>query len=162
MDGVVQLIQSILSSTAGIYIAIGLLLYLMFSIKKGTISFHGKGLDIGKSKEEERTILRDQLELVSTMCESTFGDLPEELQNDKGKYIVCKTADVYELAVINNNMSLDSSYVNLKYELVYATILKRSNKPFFRSQEFQEYLKEFNEKLIANLLEIRKQREDKK
>lgn len=128
-------------------------------IKKGILSFTGKGLSIGKeSQEKERTILRDQFEYIKTVCDGEASKLVNahtHLSIDKTKYIVAKVADVFELAVVLNAMTTEDAYIKLKSTMVLNTILKRTTDPLFRTEEFKDYIDKFTKDMIKALIDIR-------
>ena len=73
-----QAIQGILTDGNFLKSVIGigaLVVLLAFLAKKGIISFKGKGLKIGHSDEEERTIIRTQIQ----WCEADCKDMLREL-----------------------------------------------------------------------------------
>lgn len=123
-------------------------------VKKGILSFNGKGLSIG-IQEKERMIIQNQLEYTHTMIEGTIANLPEGLDKTHAKYIFGRVEYVLTSAIALNHMTTNPSYIRIKQELVYNTVLKRTTNPYFKTPEFKDYCFKFVENLIKQLITIR-------
>lgn len=131
-----------------------LILLLAFLAKKGLVSFDAKGLKVGMS-ECERSIVRRQLEFVDIVLDSTFRDIPKNLQNDHGLVVISKVKDEFEKMIVFNHITDDDDYLELKQEVVLATVLKNTIDPYFKTPEFADYMNALTKKIIKRLVKIR-------
>lgn len=130
-------------------------------VKKGWISFRGKGFNVGL-EENERNVVRKQVQYVETILDGTIRDLPNELiEGHDGygyyrcKYIIGKIKDVYEDIIHLNHIENNDDYIDIKFEIVYNSILKLTDDEFFKTEQFKNYMRDLNEKLIKRLYKIR-------
>lgn len=129
----------------------------IIAVKKGWISFQGKGFYVG-IQDKEREIIRTQIQYINTRLDGTIRDLPahltEGLHYYRTKYVISKVKDLYEEAIIYNHIK-EGSYVSLKQEIIYNTILDLTVDDFFKKPEFKEYLYKLVEETFKRLIEIR-------
>ena len=140
-------------------VGIGMLLALLALLaKKGIISFKGKGLKVGHSDEEERTIIRTQIQ----WCEADVESMLREIVNNsmeandniyKACYTVEKVLDELVKIVIFNHITLEPSYIRLKQDLIWSTVSKINPEPVWDNLE--PLVRERVEKAIKNLYDIR-------
>lgn len=132
--------------------------YLAF--RSGKISYSGHGLRIGKTRESELRIVREQLQYMHGMIDGTFRKLPDELQSAdnyyKCKYWFSILADLLESIIIYNHITPDSTYVQLKQETAYNEMLANvDNNPYWKSPEFRGLIYNLVSELIPNLVKVR-------
>lgn len=155
MDALKELASNGLWSLLAVVLIIGLVAYL---IKKGTISFNGKGLKVG-IQDNERTTLRHQMQYMNTVLDGTIKDIPARLREGlhyyRAKYIIGKVKDVFEEAIIYNHIENDEEYVSMKQEIVYNTILKLTDDDYFKKPEFRKYTDDLTKNLIKRFVSIR-------
>lgn len=135
-----------------------LVVLLAFLAKKGLISFKGKGLKIGHSDEEERTIIRTQIQ----WCEADVESILREIVNNsmeandniyKACYTVEKVLDELVKIVIFNHITLEPQYIKLKQDLIWSTVSKINPEPVW--DKLEPLVRERVENAIRNLYEIR-------
>ena len=135
-----------------------LVILLSFLVKKGLISFKGKGLKVGHSDEEERTIIRTQIQWCEADVESMLREIVNNSFEANGNiYKACYTAEkvLDELVkiVIFNHISLEPQYIKLKQDLIWSTVSKINPEPVW--DKLEPLIRERVEKAIRNLYEIR-------
>lgn len=140
----------------------GIILFtLVIGVKKGWISFKGKGFKVGL-EENERNTVRKQVQYVETVLDGTIRDLPKDIIEGhdgygyyRGKYIISKIKDIYEDIIHLNHIENNDDYIDIKFEIVYNSVLKLTDDEFFKTEQFKKYIRDLNEKLIKRLYKIR-------
>lgn len=135
-----------------------LVILLAFLAKKGLISFKGKGLKVGHSDEEERTIIRTQIQWCEADTESMLREIVNKsLEEGDNIYKACYTAEkvLDELVkiVIFNHITLEPQYIKLKQDLIWSTVSKINPEPVW--DKLEPFVREKVENAIRNLYEIR-------
>lgn len=154
-----QAIQGILTSGKAV-IGIGALV-ILFAIlaKKGLISFKGHGLKVGHSDEEERTIIRTQIQWAEADVETMLREIMNKFSKDgnineyKARYTIEKVLDELVKIVIFNHITLEPQYIQLKQDLVWSVVSKINPEPTWNVLE--PIVKDRVEVAIRNLYEIR-------
>ena len=154
-----EAIQNILTSDNFWKTIIGIgALVILFAIlvKKGLISFKGKGLKVGNS-DTERTIIRNQIMFVKTEISDFYNKIPYFEGRDEWrlKYIMEKCLDVLVDAVSLNHLTLEPVYVNLKCRAVWDEVLQNSDNTNILTDEFKKVVYDETKHIIEKLVEIR-------
>ena len=136
--------------------AAGLIICIIVMIKKGTISFKGKGLTVGNN-ETERTIIRNQIMFVNTEISDFYSKIPFFDGRDEWrlKFIMEKCLDVFVDAISLNHITLEPMYVELKCRAVWDEVLQNSDNPNILSDDFKKIIYEETKKIIEKLISIR-------
>lgn len=140
-------------------VGIGALVILLAILaKKGLISFKGKGLKVGHSDEEERAIIRTQIQWceadVETMLRNISNRFSETEMNEyKARYTVERVLDELIKIVIFNHICLEPQYIKLKQDLVWSVVSSINPEPVWNGLE--SIVKERVEVAIRTLYEIR-------
>lgn len=140
-------------------IGIGMLVALLaFLAKKGIVSFKGKGLKVGHSDEEERTIIRTQIQWCEADVESMLREIVNNSMEEgdniyKACYTVEKVLDELVKIVIFNHITLEPQYIKLKQDLIWSTVSKINPEPVW--DKLEPIIRERVENAIRNLYEIR-------
>lgn len=131
-----------------------IILILLVSIKVGIISFNGKGIKIGDSKD--RIMIRNQWEYANSTCEAQFAKIRPYCKSDEeAKYLIARVEDVFQAAIIYNFMEDKENYVRAKQMLVLQAIQKRSSAEHFYTDEFKDCCNKFTESLIRDLVRMK-------
>ena len=134
-------------------------LVVLFSVlaKKGLISFKGKGLKIGHSDEEERTIIRNQIMFCKTEISDFYNRIPNFEGRDEWrlKYIMEKCLDVLVDAVSLNHLTLEPVYVDLKCRAVWDEVLQNVDNTDILKDDFKKVVYDETKYIIEKLIEIR-------
>ena len=154
-----QAIQEVLTSDNFWVVVVGvgaLVILLAILVKKGLISFKGKGLKVGNS-DTERTIIRNQIMFVKTEISDFYSKIPNfEGRDDwRLKYIMEKCLDVLIDAVSLNHLTLEPVYIDLKCRAVWDEILQNSDDPHILTDDFKKVVYDETKHIIEKLIEIR-------
>ena len=138
-------------------IGIGILVILLaILVKKGLISFKGKGLKVGNS-DTERTIIRNQIMFVKTEISDFYNRIPNFEGRDEWrlKYIMEKCLDVLIDAVSLNHLTLEPVYVDLKCRAVWDEVLQNADNTNILTDDFKKVVYDETKHIIEKLIEIR-------
>lgn len=154
-----EALQSILTSENFLKSVVGIVaLVILFAIlvKKGLISFKGKGLKVGNS-DTERTIIRNQIMFVKTEISDFYNRIPNFEGRDEWrlKYIMEKCLDVLIDAVSLNHLTLEPVYVDLKCRAVWDEVLQNSGNTNILTDDFKKVVYDETKHIIEKLIEIR-------
>lgn len=137
-----------------IIFVIGLVVVAIIGVKQGWFKFKGKGITIGED-ENERRIIRQQMEYTHVKCESIISYLPEGLDHYRSLYVISKYEDFIQNMIIYNHIKNDSEYIQLKYEMAYSLVLKLTENEYFKSDEFKKWFYSLVRDMIDRLVTIR-------
>lgn len=154
-----EAIQGVLTSDNFLKSVIGigiLVILLAILVKKGLISFKGKGLKVGNS-ETERTIIRNQIMFCKTEISDFYNKIPDfEGRDDwRLRYIMEKCLDVLVDAVSLNHITLEPVYIELKCRAVWDEVLQNSDSANILSDDFKKVVYDETKHIIEKLVEIR-------
>lgn len=124
----------------------------------GRLTVKTKALQLGKAdiEENERKIMRQQMSFLHVSAEGMVSQLPKDLDLWRAKYIIAKVCDVLEEAILYNHIRRgDEQYIKIKQKLVYNAVLKRTEKEYFRTQEFQDICDKFTRDMLTEFVNIR-------
>ena len=158
---VAEAISNILTSSNALYVLALVLIILVLTIvgiNKGWFRFKGKGLTIGKAKDDERMVIQRQWDFLKIKVDAFTSALlkeHEDLDEKVTKYIASRAEDVLQAMIVMNHININKAYVKLQQEKVLATIRKRTNNDFIYSEKFEEMVDVFVEELIKDLISIR-------
>ena len=132
------------------------LIILIILVKKGIISFKGKGLTVGNN-EIERTVIRNQIMFVNTEISDFYSKIPFFDGRDEWrlKFIMEKCLDVFVDAISLNHITLEPMYVELKCRAVWDEVLQNADNPNILSDDFKKTIYDETKKIIEKLISIR-------
>lgn len=151
-----EAIVTLAKTPAAVALVVGLFGLLFYMVKKGMLSFKGKGVTVGLTEADTRNLIQAQLDYMKAKCEGAISKLPKELDQYRTKYIIARVEDVLEHAIIFNNMTEDEPYIRAKQELVYQTIMKRVDNPYFLTDEFRAFVYKFVDDLFKELVRMKR------
>lgn len=154
-----EAIQGVLTSNNFWKVVVGvgaLVILLAILVKKGLISFKGKGLKVGNS-EVERTIIRNQIMFVKTEISDFYNRIPDfDGRNEwRLKYIMEKCLDVIVDAISLNHLTLEPVYVDLKCRAVWDEVLQNADNTNILTDDFKKVVYDETKHIIEKLIEIR-------
>ena len=129
---------------------------LCMMIKKGILNFKGHGVTLGTADSEAKIRNMQQL-YAKTLFEGTIADLPEECEYYHKRFVISQCLDEVERMIRENHISDDTTYVETEYQIIYAIVLKHTTIDYFRQDDFKTYLHGLVERLVSQLVKIRKQ-----
>lgn len=141
----------------------GLILLFAHLSKRGLISYKGHGLNIGED-ENERRIINLQLDYVESELDYYFSELISEnsvnpnLKFNETQHQLCKELiyDVLIKAIALNHITTDEFYVKGKHIKIKSELAKRNLSNQFTENQFKKGCYEEIQKIIENLVCIRK------
>lgn len=154
-----EAIQSVLTSDNFWKVVVGvgaLVILLAILVRKGLISFKGKGLKVGNN-EVERTIIRNQIMFVKTEISDFYNRIPAFEGRDEWrlKYIMEKCLDVVVDAISLNHLTLEPVYVDLKCRAVWDEVLQNADNINILTDDFKKVVYDETKHIIEKLIEIR-------
>lgn len=159
-------IATILTSSNAIPVLIFVLIVMIvgiIAVKKGIISFSGKGLNIGDHISSASRIKQLQWDYLQARTEIALRNLPQEYLEEPKKwrthYTVGKYRDVLQQAIIANNIIKDDEYIESKQVLAYAAILKATQDDYFKSEEFKNLVDKETKEIILQFVRIKEKYE---
>ena len=146
----------------------GLIICIIVMIKKGIISFKGKGLTVGNSNDErdiERTIIRSQIQYVKSAVSDFYDDIPDFPNRDEWrlKYICERIVSVFTDFISFNHISKEKIYVQMKQASIWEVIINNTAASIMTSDEFKDVVYAKTAEILDKLIEIREyyKKEDK-
>lgn len=139
-------------------IGIGMLVALLaFLAKKGIISFKGKGLKVGHSDEEERTIIRSQIQYVKSAISDFYDDIPDfDGRNEWRLRFICeKIVSVFMDIISLNHISREHIYTEMKQASVWAIVVNNAESEMVTSDEFKKKVYAKTAEILDKLISIR-------
>jgi len=151
-----EAIVTLAKTPAVVVLVAGLFGLLFYMVKKGMLSFKGKGVTVGLTEADTRNLIQAQLDYANAKCEGMISKLPKDLDPYRTKYIIARVEDVIEKAIIFNNMTEDEPYIRAKQELIYQTIMKRVDNPYFMTDDFKAMVYKFTDDLFRELVRMKR------
>ena len=140
--------------------AAGLIICIIVMIKKGTISFKGKGLTVGNSNDErdiERTIIRSQIQYVKSAVSDFYDDIPDFPNRDEWrlKYICERIVSVFTDFISFNHISKEKIYTEMKQAAIWEVIINNTTAGIMTSDEFKDVVYAKTAEILDKLISIR-------
>ena len=135
------------------------LIILIILVKKGIISFKGKGLTVGNNDERdiERTIIRSQIQYVKSAVSDFYDDIPDFPNRDEWrlKYICERIISVFTDIISFNHISKEKIYTEMKQATIWAVIINNTAADIMTSDEFKNIVYAKTEEILDKLISIR-------
>lgn len=129
---------------------------LCIMVKKGILSFKGHGVTLGTADSEAKIRNMQQL-YAKALFEGTENDMPKDCETYHRKFVIGQCLDEVERMIRENHITEDDTYIETEYQIIYSIVLKYTVIDYFRKDEFKTYLHDLIEKLVKQLVKIRKQ-----
>lgn len=129
---------------------------LCIMVKKGILSFKGHGVSLGTADSEAKIRNMQQL-YAKSLFEGTVADLPKECEYYHKRFVISQCLDEVERMIRENHITDDDIYIETEYQIIYSIVLKYTTIDYFRKDDFKNYLHDLVEKLVKQLVKIRKQ-----
>lgn len=146
------------SSNAGLVLAflIVLVIFGAIFIKSGKFSINTKTFRIGNN-EEERTIIRNQVEWVKLYCKGIETRIPhpEGYNKWRGLYVLERIFDEVISWITFNHITTNDDYVEIKQTTIINLVDSLTDKEEFHSEEFREQIRKEIKTIITKLVQIR-------
>lgn len=156
-------LTAIFTSSSGIAFMVLLMIFvtiLLFFSKKGYFNISTKAVKIGQDTST-RSLISQQLEYVHSYILSLIPFLQKYTKTEyKLRFILSEIEDVFQYAIVFNNMSNSNAYIESKQIKAYGTIIKYLNKDtdnkYFFSDDFKKYVYDEARNIVTGLVEIKK------
>lgn len=129
---------------------------LCIMVKKGILSFKGHGLSLGTADSEAKVRNMQQI-YAKALFEGTENDMPKDCEMYHRKFVIGQCLDEVERMIRENHITEDDTYIETEYQIIYSIVLKYTTIDYFRQDSFKNYLHRLVEKLVKQLVKIRKQ-----
>lgn len=142
-------------------VVLGVLLGILYLIRNGTVNFNGHGLQVGKTRESELRIVREQLQYMEQILDGTLSKIPEKLRTGdyyyRSRYWWSKLKDYWEKLVVYNHLTTDEVYIRLKQDGTYNIALSvvDDSDEYWSSPEFRGLIYNTVKELIEDLVKVR-------
>lgn len=157
MDWLPALVEKA-SSLYGVVLLLILMVVGYILLRTGKLQIKTKSVQLGKAdiEENERKIMRQQMSFLHVSAEGMISQLPKDLELWRTKYVIAKVCDVLEEAILYNHIVRgDEKYISIKQKLVYNAVLKRTEREYFRTQEFKDMCDKFTRDMLTEFVNIR-------
>ena len=135
------------------------LITLIILVKKGIISFKGKGLTVGNNDERdiERTIIRSQIQYVKSAVSDFYDDIPNFEGRDEWRlrYICERIISVFTDVISFNHISREKIYTEMKQASIWAVIINNTASDIMTSDEFKNVVYAKTAEILDKLISIR-------
>ena len=128
---------------------------LYIAAKKGLISYNAHGVKFGSADSEAKIRSMQQL-FAKALFEGTISTLPESCDYYHKRFVISQCLDEVERMIRENHITSDDVYIETEFQIIYSIVLKYTTIEYFKSLEFQEYLRRLVTKLVKQLESIRK------
>lgn len=157
MDWLPTLIEKA-SSFYGIILLFIMIVAIYVLLRTGKLQIKTKSVQLGKAdiEENERRIMRAQMSFLHVSAEAMTSQLPIDLDMWRTKYVIAKVCDILEEAILYNHIQRgDEQYISIKQKLAYNAVLKRTERDYFRTQEFHDLCDKFVRDMLNEFINIR-------
>ena len=133
---------------------VAVILYIL--VKSGVLKISTSAVQLGAS-DIERNIIRQQLDYVLLHFNGLEAklDKPDDYNELLGQLVVEKMFDEYVNWITFNHINKTPAYVELKQERIICLIRQYTVKEEFRSEDFENLIREDTKKTIEALIRIR-------
>lgn len=164
-----EAIQNILTSDNFWKTIVGIgVLVILFAIlvKKGLISFNGKGLKVGNSDsmEIERNIIRSQMQYVKSAISDFYDDIPNFEGRDEWRlrFICEKIVSIFMDIISLNHISREKIYTEMKQASVWEVIINNTSSDIMTSDDFKSIVYTKTAEILDKLVSIREYYKEEK
>lgn len=135
------------------------LITIVVLVKKGIISFKGKGLTVGNSNERdiERNIIRSQIQYVKATVSDFYDNIPNFEGRDEWRLrFVCeKIISIFTDTISLNHISKEPIYTEMKQAAVWAAIVNNTKEDIMTSDDFKKVVYAKTAEILEKLISIR-------
>lgn len=150
-----EAIVTLAKTPAAVVLVVGIFGLLFYMVKKGMLSYKGKGVTVGGADSEAKIRNMQQM-YAKSLFEGTIADLPKECDYYHKRFVISQCLDEVERMVRENHITSDDCYIETEFQIIYNIVILNTTMDYFRSDGFQKYLKDIIVKLVKQLENIRK------
>lgn len=152
-DAIVEMFKS----GNGIWVILVIAL-LIVAGRLGLIKIKNDKISFGKwSSENERTIMKKQIEYAQNTCKAFEKRIPrfDGYNEYIGKYIAEKAFDEIVTWIAFNHIQDDEDYIGIKQEMIWNVVTSEIIRDELKSKEFRRQVDKSVEQIIKRLVQIR-------
>lgn len=150
-----EAIVTLAKTPAAVVLVVGIFGLLFYMVKKGMLSYKGKGVTVGGADSEAKIRNMQQM-YAKSLFEGTIADLPKECDYYHKRFVISQCLDEVERMIRENHITSDDCYIETEFQIIYNIVILNTTMDYFRSDGFQKYLKDIIVKLVKQLENIRK------
>lgn len=150
-----EAIVTLTKTPAAVALVIGLFGLLFYMVKKGMLSFNGKGVTVGGAESESKIRNMQQI-YAKSLFEGTISDLPKECDYYHKRFVISQCLDEVERMIRENHITSDDCYIETEFQIIYNIVILNTSIDYFRGDDFKKYLRDLICKLVKQLESIRK------
>lgn len=150
-----EAIVTLAKTPAAVVLVAGIFGLLFYMVKKGMLSYKGKGVTVGGADSEAKIRNMQQM-YAKSLFEGTIADLPKECDYYHKRFVISQCLDEVERMIRENHITSDDCYIETEFQIIYNIVILNTTIDYFRSDGFQKYLKDIIVKLVKQLENIRK------
>lgn len=131
-----------------------------FMVKQGLLRVKNDKISLGKEvSEEERNVIKNQMDSAETSCASFEAQLPryEGYDEFRSKYIAEKVYDEIIKWILFNHLTTSKSFVKMKQKRVWNIVMKYIVDERMKTPEFKKMIYAEIAEIIGDLVNIRKE-----
>lgn len=153
-------LTNIINGSNGLFVLLFTIIIFFIGIilvKKGILSFQGKGVSLG-IQNKERVILQRQTTYIHTQVDAIANKLNKQHPTfDKYRtFYICKCIEIEMIRSIHYNHIEDSDgYIDDRFVQLLAIIQKKAEDDFFFTKEFEMFLRDIIQGWVRQLVRIR-------
>lgn len=150
-----EAITVLAKTPAAVALVVGLFGLLFYMVKRGMLSFKGKGISLGTADSESKIRNMQQI-YAKSLFESTISDLPKDCDYYHKRFVISQCLDEVERMIRENHITSDDCYIETEFQVIYNIVILNTSTEYFRSDVFKKYLRDLVVKLVKQLEMIRK------
>lgn len=154
MNSIVEIVKS---GNALNIVLISVLLFVL--VKAKFLRIHTEHIKLG-AHEDERAIMRRQLEYVRITLKSSIRSFPVPADSEKTKNIIHELCDLFEDMIVFNHIKDDKEYISVKQLTVYNKVLSLTDHEFFTTPQFKEICDATVGDIVKTMVRIRRAYKD--
>lgn len=131
------------------------LITVLILILTGKLKISSKVVSINTSAENERTIIRNQIEYSRAFCQGLMRKMPDDKNDYRKRYIIEMIYNEITAIISFNHLTTAREYVSVKQEKIWNIASTTCDEECYMTDEFKSLIFEKTEQLITELVKIR-------
>lgn len=130
----------------------------VFAVRYGLIKIRTRHVRIGSAQDDERAIIRQQIEWSHLFIQSLASKIETDTSQYNGyftKYILERCYDEVVDWITFNHLNLESDYISIKQDKICALVYSLNVRDEFKTPEFKERMRKWTKEVIERLVQIR-------
>lgn len=132
-----------------------IILLILRLIKKGYLNITTKAVRMGNNSENERNIIRRQIDYAHKYCTGIMGNLFDDYNDYKIKYVFERVYDEIIKWITLNNMHKSVVYIEYRQNDIWNLLNTLQLEEKYKTESFKKEVNEYVKTLIEQLVDIR-------